>query len=48
MSLAEMERHWSIDDLEDAHDALDLWEDLEAAAAEEQERTAHSIGSKGR
>lgn len=32
VGLRELEKHWSVDDLLDAHVALDLWEDLEEKA----------------
>ena len=34
VSLREVEEHWSLDDLADAHDALDVWDALEVKSAE--------------
>jgi hypothetical protein len=35
-TLEEIERHWSIDDLADAHDALDAWLDAKRRASGEK------------
>jgi hypothetical protein len=31
-SLEEVERHWSLEDVADANDALDAWQEAKAAA----------------
>lgn len=39
-SLAEVAEKWSIDDLLEAHMALDIWDDLEARAHAKAEESA--------
>jgi len=38
VTLHELETHWSLDDMLDAHDALDLFDALEADAQREAEQ----------
>jgi hypothetical protein len=40
-SLQELEEFWSLDDLADFHDALDVWDELERLQAEKLKQQLH-------
>ena len=47
-TLQELDEHWSIDDLADAHDAMDIMIELETASSRAAKDEANRKGPKGK